>query len=142
MNLNLKDKVFIVTGGSKGIGLAIVKSLLQEHAIPVIVTRNMSSLKEIEKEFSKIGVELHYKIAELTDPTACKEAVDYVRNKFNRIDGVINNAGVNDGIGLENGSYEGFMNSIKRNLAHYYLMAHYALPMLKKTKGSIVNIGS
>jgi NAD(P)-dependent dehydrogenase (short-subunit alcohol dehydrogenase family) len=58
------------------------------------------------------------------------------------IDGLVNNAGVNDGVGLENGSYEGFMASLHKNLVHYYLMAHHALPALKKSKGSIVNIGS
>ena len=65
-----------------------------------------------------------------------------VVDKFGRIDGLVNNAGVNDGIGLENGNYKDFMSSLKRNLVHYYLMAHYALPELKKSKGSIVNISS
>lgn len=59
-----------------------------------------------------------------------------------RIDGLVNNAGVNDGIGLESGSYEGFVASLHRNLIHYYLMAHFALPALKISKGAIVNIGS
>ena len=62
--------------------------------------------------------------------------------EFNKIDGLINNAGVNDSIGLENGSYDEFMESLKKNVAHYYSMAHLALPALKKSKGSIVNIGS
>ncbi|MGZ5192145.1 MAG: L-fucose dehydrogenase, partial [Flavisolibacter sp.] len=53
-----------------------------------------------------------------------------------------NNAGVNDGVNLEHGSYERFMASIHKNLVHYYLIAHYALPELIKSKGSIVNIGS
>ncbi len=59
-----------------------------------------------------------------------------------RIDGLVNNAGVNDGTGLESGSYEKFMASLHKNLVHYYLLAHHALPELKKTKGAIVNIGS
>ncbi|MNL23175.1 3-alpha-(or 20-beta)-hydroxysteroid dehydrogenase [compost metagenome] len=59
-----------------------------------------------------------------------------------RIDGLINNAGVNDGVGLESGDYEKFVASIHKNLIHYYLMAQHALPELKKTKGAIVNIGS
>jgi len=65
-----------------------------------------------------------------------------VIKEFNKIDGLINNAGVNDSIGLENGTYYEFMESIKKNVAHYYSMAHLALPALKKSKGSIVNIGS
>ena len=62
--------------------------------------------------------------------------------RFGRIDGLVNNAGVNDSVGLEAGNYEDFIKSIHRNLTHYYLMAHHALPELKKSKGAIVNIGS
>jgi L-fucose dehydrogenase len=54
----------------------------------------------------------------------------------------VNNAGVNDGVGLENGNYADFMTSLHRNVVHYYLMAHYALPELKKSKGAVVNITS
>jgi NAD(P)-dependent dehydrogenase (short-subunit alcohol dehydrogenase family) len=61
---------------------------------------------------------------------------------YGTIDGLVNNAGVNDGVGLENGSYEGFIASLHKNLVHYYLLAHHALPALKKSKGAIVNIGS
>src|SRR5690606_11535503 len=81
-------------------------------------------------------------VAELTRPEECKQAVDGIRKKFGRIDGLVNNAGVNDGVNLENGSYEAFMASLHKNLVHYYLMAHHALPELKKSKGAIVNIGS
>jgi NAD(P)-dependent dehydrogenase (short-subunit alcohol dehydrogenase family) len=65
-----------------------------------------------------------------------------VLKEFGRIDGLVNNAGVNDGVGLEHGSYELFMASLHKNLVHYYLMAKYALPALIKSKGSIVNISS
>ena len=142
MDLQLENKVIIVTGGSKGIGLGIVESLLRENAIPVIVTRNKKSVLEVLETFKAQGHNLFYALAELTDPLQCKNAVEAVVSKYGRIDGLVNNAGVNDGVGLENGNYEGFMSSLKRNLVHYYLMAHYALPELKKSKGSIVNIGS
>ena len=69
-------------------------------------------------------------------------AVEKVIAEFGRIDGVVNNAGVNDGVGLENGNYESFIASLHKNLVHYFLIAHYALPELKKSKGAIVNIGS
>ncbi|MDO7171638.1 SDR family oxidoreductase [Mariniflexile sp. AS56] len=142
MNLQLENKVIIVTGGSKGIGLGIVESLLRENAIPVIVTRNKESVVEVLETFKEQGHDVFYALAELTDPEQCKSAVAEVVSKYGRIDGLVNNAGVNDGVGLESGDYEGFMSSIKRNLVHYYLMAHYALPELKKSKGAIVNIGS
>lgn len=142
MDLKLKGKVIIVTGGSKGIGLGIVESLVREEAIPVIITRNKASVDEVTEVFKAQGVDISYALAELTDPEQCKTAVQTVIDKFGRIDGLVNNAGVNDGVGLENGDYEGFMSSLKRNVVHYYLMAHYALPELKKSKGAIVNIGS
>ena len=142
MDLNLKGKIIIVTGGSKGIGLGITQCLLQEGAIPVIVSRNKESVENVINKINSEDKQSGYVIAELTDPEQCKKAVEGVIEMFGRIDGLVNNAGVNDGVGLENGSYGEFMTSIKRNLTHYYLMAHYALPELKKSKGSIVNIGS
>jgi len=78
----------------------------------------------------------------LTGPADCEKAVEEVVAKFGRIDGVINNAGVNDSVGLERGNYESFIASLDKNLVHYYLIVHHALPELKKSKGAIVNIGS
>jgi NAD(P)-dependent dehydrogenase (short-subunit alcohol dehydrogenase family) len=139
MELNLADKIIIVTGGAKGIGEGIVEVLANEGAVPVIVGRNESdNLQTLEKTGGK-GFQV---AAELTDPAENKKAVDAILKKYNRIDGLVNNAGVNDGVGLENGSYEAFMASLHKNLVHYYLMAHYALPALKQSKGAIVNIGS
>ncbi|MCF7567870.1 SDR family oxidoreductase [Sabulilitoribacter arenilitoris] len=142
MDLNLKNKVIIVTGGSKGIGLGITEALINEGAIPVIVSRNKASVEVLINNIHAEGKEAHYVIAELTDPLQCKNAVEATINKYGRIDGVVNNAGVNDGVSLENGNYEDFIESLKRNLVHYYLIVHHALPELKKSKGSIVNIGS
>lgn len=139
MNLQLKDKVIIVSGGAKGIGAGITKALAAEGAIPVIVGRNDTDNKAILDE---IGGKGFYVTAELTKPEECKKAVDEAVKKFNRIDGLVNNAGVNDGVGLANGNYDSFITSLHKNLVHYYLLAHYALPHLIKTKGAIVNIGS
>lgn len=139
MELGLKNKIILVTGGAKGIGEGIVHALAKEGAIPVIIGRN---LEDNEKALTSIDQKGFQVVAELTEPEACKLAVQRVYEKFQRIDGLVNNAGVNDGIGLENGSYDGFMASLHKNLVHYYLMAHFALPFLKISKGSIVNIGS
>jgi L-fucose dehydrogenase len=142
MDLQLKDKVIIVTGGSKGIGNGICNVLAEEGAIPVIIGRNKVDVISAVKKIKVKGYQVSYALAELTNPDECKAAIEKVTKEFNKIDGLINNAGVNDSIGLENGSYEEFMESIKKNLAHYYSMAHLALPALKNSKGSIVNIGS
>lgn len=142
MDLKLKDKVIIVTGGSKGIGNGICKVLAQEGAIPVIVGRTESDVLEAVKTIKDNGGKVFHAIAELTNKEECKHAVESVIKEFGRIDGLVNNAGVNDGVGLESGNYDDFMRSIQRNVAHYYAMAQYALPELKKSKGAIVNIGS
>jgi len=142
MDLQLQDKIIIVTGGAKGIGEGIVKVLAAECAIPVIVGRseedNIKTLSEVESG----GGKAFQIVAELTKPAECKKAVNEVVKEFNRIDGLVNNAGINDGIGLEHGTYEAFIASLHKNLVHYYLMAQYALPHLKLSKGSIVNISS
>jgi L-fucose dehydrogenase len=142
MDLQLKDKIIIVTGGAKGIGEGIVKLLAAEGAMPVIVGRNEEDNLKTVKEVETGGGRAWQVTAELTDPPGCTMAVKAVIEKFNRIDGLVNNAGVNDGVGLESGSYEKFMQSLHKNLVHYYLMAQLALPELKKSKGAIVNIGS
>lgn len=142
MNLRLREKVIIVSGGAKGIGEGIVSRLALEEAYPVIIGRNEADNKKTLEMIGATGGFGHQVVAELSDPEQCKEAVENVLKTFGRIDGLVNNAGVNDGIGLENGSYEDFMSSIQKNLTHYYLLAHHCLPELKKTKGSIVNIGS
>ena len=142
MDLLLKNKVVIVTGGSKGIGKGISTTLVNEGAIPFIVSRNKESVIDTINEIKKLGGTASYALAELTKPEDCKTAIEKALTEFGQIDGLVNNAGVNDSVGLENGSHEAFMESIKRNLTHYYLLAHYALPALKKSKGVIVNIGS
>jgi len=138
MNLDLKDKIIIVTGGAKGIGAGITKALAGEGAIPVVVGRDANDNDAIIKEVGAgFGI-----TAELTHPEACENAVRATIENFGRIDGLVNNAGVNDGVGLEKGNYESFIASLHKNIVHYYLMAHHALPELIKSKGAIVNIGS
>jgi L-fucose dehydrogenase len=142
MDLGLKDKVIIVTGGAKGIGEGIVKVLAAEGAIPVIVGRNEADNIKAVQAVEATGGRAFQTPAELANPEACKAAVDAVMKEFGRIDGLVNNAGVNDSVGLEDGNYEDFMSSLHKNVVHYYLMAHHALPALIKSKGAILNITS
>ena len=142
MDLGLKDKIIIVTGGAKGIGEGITRVLAAEGAVPVIIGRNAEDNNRVVNEIVAAGGKAFQVEAELTNPEVCEKVIKTITEKFNRIDGLVNNAGVNDGIGLEKGSYDGFIASMHRNVVHYYLMAHHALPYLIKTKGSIVNITS
>ncbi|PQA58630.1 SDR family oxidoreductase [Siphonobacter curvatus] len=142
MNLNLTNKVIIVTGGAKGIGEGISKVLATEGAIPVIIGRSESDNLKTVAAIEAAGGQAFQVPAELTQPSECEKAVRLTLEKFGVIDGLVNNAGVNDGVGLETGTYEDFVASLHKNLIHYYLMAQYALPALKASQGAIVNIGS
>jgi L-fucose dehydrogenase len=78
----------------------------------------------------------------LDSPDKCKAAVEQTVADFGRIDALVNNIGINDNVGLEKGSPDSFLDSLTRNISHYYAMAHYALPSLKQSRGSIVNTAS
>ncbi|HEX3105694.1 MAG TPA: SDR family oxidoreductase [Terriglobales bacterium] len=138
MDLELKNKVLVVTGGAKGIGAAIVKAAAAEGAIPVIVDRDVDAGNQLHQQIA--GSDLI--VAELAEAQACYSTVQKTIEKHGRLDALVNNAGVNDKVGLEHGSPEQYVASLGRNLLHYYNMTHYALPHLKKSRGSIVNIGS
>ena len=142
MDLLLKDKVIIVSGGAKGIGEGISRVLAGEGAIPFIIGRNEQDNKAAVAEIEATGGKAYQFAAELTIPEECQRAVKAVMDKVGKIDGLVNNAGVNDGVGLASGDYEAFMASLHKNVVHYYLLAHYALPALKKSRGAIVNISS
>jgi NAD(P)-dependent dehydrogenase (short-subunit alcohol dehydrogenase family) len=139
MDLQLQDKVILVSGGAKGIGGAISKGLIEEGAIPVIIDPSDTEGKELV-DLAK-GKALHLK-KRLFSPADVEGVVQEALAKYGRIDGLVNNAGTNDGVGLEKGSPEAFLQSVEKNVGHYYFLAHYALEALKKSRGAILNISS
>lgn len=141
MDLGLTDKVAIVTGGSKGIGLGIVRSLIAEGAKIANVNRSTEEGRQLEQQYAAQGHDCFFVQGDLTSIDACRNAVEQTLKRFGRIDIIVNNAGVNDGVGLEDGP-EAFVTSLQRNLVHYYAMVHFALDALKETQGCIINIGS
>jgi L-fucose dehydrogenase len=140
MDLHLQDKVVIVTGGASGIGAAISLTLAQEGAIPVVFGKSAMT-GEFSAQLQAVAPRHLFVQVELSDEAACKAAVAQVLTQFGRLDGLVNNAGINDNIGLDAGR-DAFVASLERNLIHYYTMAHYCVPHLKLSKGSIVNVSS
>jgi L-fucose dehydrogenase len=142
VDLELKGKVILITGGGQGIGASIAETCADEGAIPVIVNRESEAAHQFVDRLRKAGKRCELVILELKEPESCRQAVDEALRRCGRIDALVNNAGTNDKIGLESGAPYEFMESIERNLWHCYSMAHYALPALKEARGAIVNISS
>ncbi len=136
MDLRLKDKVIIVTGGGSGIGAAVSEVLAEEGAIPVILTRRAPDAAWLAG-VSRADVVL----ADLSDDDQCRRAVADIRAKHGKIDGLVNNAGANDSIGIEAGP-KAFRDSLDRNLVHYYTLVHLLADDLRATTGAIVNVAS
>lgn len=140
MDLGLKDRIVIVTGGGSGIGAAVTLGLAAEGAVPVVLGRTPLEM-EFEQRLLDLAPRAKFIATELADDVACARAVAETAEVFGRIDGLVNNAGINDSVGLEAGP-AAFRASLERNLIHYYTMAHHCLPWLKASQGSIVNISS
>jgi L-fucose dehydrogenase len=142
MDLQLKDKVVIVTGGAKGIGAAIARSCAAEGAVPVIVDRDGTAGAKLQKELQNSSAVCGLITVELETPENCSQSIEQAVKSFGRLDALVNNAGRNDKVGLEHGTPAEYVGSLGRNLVHYYNMGHYSLPHLKRSRGAIVNIGS
>ena len=140
MDLELRDKVVIVTGGAAGIGGAITLGLAREGALPVVLDRDALA-PELEQAVRDAQPSAGYFRLELTDLAACRQAVASTVAQFGALHGLVNNAGVNDSVGLDAG-HAAFVESLQRNLVHYYDMAHYCVPHLKANGGAIVNLSS
>jgi L-fucose dehydrogenase len=120
----------------------VVRALAQEGAVPGIVDRDGDAARDLQAELRNQRQTSHVVALDLSSAENCQQAVELTLNTCGRLDALINNAGVNDGVGLERGSPREYVASLERNLLHYYNMAHYALPALKQARGAIVNVGS
>ena len=140
MDLQLAGKVIIVTGGGAGIGGAITMALAAEGAIPVVFGRSALD-PEFEHDLLGLQPRARFFQLDLTDEDSCRASVSQCAKEFGGLYGLVNNAGVNDNVGLDAG-VAAFEASLARNLTHYYLMAHLCVPHLKVSHGAIVNISS
>lgn len=137
MDLQLQNKIVLVSGGAKGIGAAIVGSFAAEGAIPVILDRNPQEAQILLDDIA-CG---HFFHVELTDIVQIRETIDQIHEQVGEVDVLVNNAGVNDGASLEKGP-QAFVSSLEKNLIHPFALAHYLINDLKNNSGNIVNVGS
>ena len=142
MDLQLKDKVVLITGGAKGIGAAIARGAAAEGMIPVVVDKDAEAAHALHAQLQKAGQSSTVISTDLSQAANCENAVKQTLREHGRLDALVNNAGINDKVGLEKGSPERYIASLEGNLFHYYYMSHYALPALKRSQGCMVNIAS
>lgn len=141
MNLELENKVAIITGGAKGIGAAITRAYAAEGAVACIFGRNREEAAALVAEIKARGGKADAFHCEMTDEAAVRDAVAAVRAKYGRIDSVVNNAGVNDGVGLRSPVAD-FRASLEKNIIQCFVLVQAALDALIASKGTIINIGS
>ena len=142
MDLELHNKVVLITGGAKGIGAAIARGVFEEGARPVIGDHDAVAGQKLARELSRAQTASCFIPVELTSVQSCASLIEQTIAACGGLDAVVNNAGVNDRVGLEEGNPEAYLASLERNLLHYYNVTHYAVPHLKSSHGAVVNIAS
>ena len=140
MDLGLKDKIIVITGGGAGIGGAIALTLAEEGAIPVILARRAPDAAFLAR-LCALSALSGWVQADLSLDQDCIRAVAETRAKWGQVYGLVNNAGRNDGVGLDAGP-QAFRASLDQNLLHYYTMLHLLQDDIKASAGAVVNIAS
>jgi L-fucose dehydrogenase len=141
MNLELANKVVVISGGAKGIGEAITMGFAEEGAVTCILGRNPVEAAQLCARVAEGGARAEFFQCELTDENAVRDAVGAVLKKHGRIDCVVNNAGVNDGAGLRAG-VDAFRASLEKNIVHCFVLVQAAMDALIASRGAVVNVGS
>jgi 3-oxoacyl-[acyl-carrier protein] reductase len=144
MGCDLKGKVAIVTGSSRGIGAAIATKLASEGANVAINYNNNSTLAEsLAKSLTSQGYEIIAVQGDISNPVQAKLLVDTVVEKWGKIDILVNNAGVNKDKLLIRMSVEDWDEVINVNLKGTFLCTKLVVPFLiKQRSGRIINISS
>jgi NAD(P)-dependent dehydrogenase (short-subunit alcohol dehydrogenase family) len=143
--MRYKDKVVIVTGGSKGIGAGCVKVFVEEGGSNVVFcSRNEAEGKAFEAEMNKKGPgRALFMRADVSKVDDIKRIIDNTVEKFGRIDCLINNAGWHPPHKMiDDFSVEDFRSLLDLNLVSIFAACKFALPHLRKVKGNIINMSS
>ncbi len=140
----LNDKVAIITGGTRGIGFAIAKKFLENNAKVVIlgsrketVDKALENLKEENKNYEIDG---YY--PDLTNENEVRETFEKVKEKYNHIDILVNDAGVSSSMPIENYTMDEYERVENLNIKSVFVCSKEVLPYLKETKGVILNTSS
>jgi len=145
--LDLTGRVALVTGGSRGIGLAIAQALVDAHASVAITGRSGEQLKAARSKLSRGDASraerVHAVTADVKDATAAKAAVDDAATRFGGLDVLVNNAGVGIFANVADMDVSAWHNVIDTNMSGVFYCCHAAISHLKRRGGGwIINISS
>ncbi len=140
--MNLKDKVIILTGASSGIGKAVSGLLSRKGAKLVLLARRLPEMEALVAEFKTLNTEAIAVATDVTSQADIKKAVEAALKKFNKIDIVINCAGIGGYGPIETLDMKEFEHMLRVNIFGPLYMIQETVKYLKTTKGMIVNISS
>jgi NAD(P)-dependent dehydrogenase (short-subunit alcohol dehydrogenase family) len=143
MSKQLSSKVAIVTGASRGIGRAISIALAKEASTVVLAARSIEKLQETAEKIAQAGGNAEIIVTELTEEESIKNLVKRTNEKFNRLDILINNAGITHSAKLEQTATEDWQHCMNVNARAPFILCREAMPLLKKSQAAhIINIAS
>ena len=138
-----RNKVALITGGSRGLGLTIARELCRAHANVSLIARDTSELADAKSELDQFGTEILTVQCDLLDPAQIQSAVQQTLARFGKIDILINNAGIIEVGPLEHMQREDFKRSMGVHFwAPFELIMQIIPEMRARGGGRIVNIAS
>ena len=139
----LKGKIALITGGSRGIGKAIALALAKEGVNVAITGRNEEKLKEVVQEIERKGVKSAYAVFDITSKTEVYGALEKLQKDFGKVDILVNNAGIATFGGILEMEDEKWEEIVKTNLFGAYYVVKAVVPsMVERKTGDIINISS
>lgn len=139
-----EKKIVLVTGGTSGIGLGTIEYLLEQNNYEIIsLSRGDKNLSIAKEKLGSNACNVTFLQGDISKEQDCKKIYKEIEKKYNRLDGLVNSAGIIKLGGIEEQSLEEWNNSININLTGIFLLTKTLLPLLKKgTNPSVVNISS
>ncbi len=141
--MKLEDKVAVITGGSKGIGLGCARVFARHGGTVVLGARGEEAGREAERELAAAGHQALFVPCDVTCEADMRGLIDGAVERFGRLDALVNNAGWHPPtMSIDETSVEDFEALVRLNLTSTFMGCKFAVPHLRQTRGSIINMSS